>query len=71
MWIYIAGGNMAINTDHVTRFYVEETGSGAALKADVSGKTMMVAYYESKAQAQAALAHLIEKREANAAVVRF
>ena len=71
MWVYISGGNMAINTNHITRFYVEETGSGAALKADVSGKTMMVAYYETKAEAVAALAHLMEKREANAEVVRF
>jgi hypothetical protein len=71
MWIYLTGSNMAINTDHITRFYVEETGSGAALKADVSGKTMMVTYHETKADAVAALAQLMEKREANMPVMRF
>ncbi len=71
MWIYLQGSHMAINTDHVTRFYVEETGSGAALKADVSGKTLLVSYHETKASAVAALAELMEKREANVEVVRF
>jgi hypothetical protein len=71
MWVYINGGGAAYNLDHVTRLFVEETGSGAALKADLAGKTLMVGYYGSKAEAQAALNDILEKREANVPVVRL
>ena len=70
MWIYVNGGTTAYNMDHVTRLFVEETGSGAALKAELAGKTLMVGYYGSKSEAQAALDAIMQKQEANAAVVR-
>ncbi|GAB4463331.1 MAG: hypothetical protein OHK0029_31830 [Armatimonadaceae bacterium] len=71
MWIYLSGGSAAINMDHVTRLYVEETGSGAALKADIDNKTTMVGYFESKQEALDALKNIMEKREAHAPVVRL
>jgi hypothetical protein len=71
MWVYVNGGGAAYNLDHVTRLFVEETGSGAALKAELAGKTLMVGYYGSKSEAQAALNDILEKQEAKAAVIRL
>lgn len=80
MWIYQENTNTALNLDHVARLFVEATGTGAALKADLASggasaapaaKTVMVAYFDSKADAQAALAELMRKREANVAVARL
>ncbi len=81
MWIYQETTNTALNLDHVARLFVEATGTGAALKADLASgggasaspaaKTVMVAYFDSKADAQVALAELMRKREANIAVARL
>lgn len=71
MWVYVSGGSTAFNLDHVNRLYVEETGSGAALKAEMSGKTHMVAYFGSKSEAQAALTDIMAKHGDNQPVVRF
>ena len=71
MWIHAEGGNTAFNTDHVSRLFVEETGSGAALKAEIAGKTLMVGYFGSRAEAQAALNTILEQHEAKVAVVRL
>ena len=71
MWIFIEHENTCINADHVSRLYVETTGSGAALKAELSGKQMMLGYFENKDAARLALADLVAKREAGAAVVRL
>ena len=71
MWIYAGAGSAAYNSEHISRLYVEETGAGAALKADISGKVTMIAYYESKADAQAALADVMERHEAGGRVVRL
>ncbi len=71
MWIYLEHEANCLNCDHITRLYVEVTGSGAALKADLAGKTMMLGYYDSKDAARNALAELIASREAGAAVVRL
>ena len=69
MWIYIAASNTAFNTAHIARLFVEETGAGAALKAELGGKPTMLAYYSSKADAQAALRGILEKQDAHAPVV--
>lgn len=71
MWIYIEKENSCINLDHVSRLYVETTGSGAALKADLSGKTVMVSYSESKEDARKTLSEIITAREAGASVFRL
>lgn len=71
MWIYLEHEANCINSDHVSRVYVESTGSGAALKADLSGKTIMLGYYDSREEARAALTHLISLRESGVAVVRL
>lgn len=71
MWIYVENEGNCINLDHVSRLYVEPTASGAALKADLHGKTIMIGYYESKDAARTALNEVLARREAGAAVVRF
>ncbi len=71
MWIYARAGKNAFNLDHVSRIFVEETGSGAALKAEAAGKTQMIGYFNSKAEAQSALEAIMEKCEAGAAVYRL
>ena len=71
MWIYLEHEANCINSDHVSRLYVESTGSGAALKADLSGKTIMLGYYENRDDARTALKQLIERRESGVAVVRL
>jgi uncharacterized membrane protein len=71
MWIYVRTGNNAFNLDHVSRMFVEETGSGAALKAEVAGKMQMIGYFNSKPEAQVALEAIMEKSEVGAAVFRL
>jgi hypothetical protein len=71
MWIHVSAGNTAFNLDHVTRLFVEETGSGAALKAEIAGKTVMVAYCNSKSEAQTRLAEIMKGHEDKAAVYRM
>ncbi|MBC8143298.1 MAG: hypothetical protein H7Y38_17875 [Armatimonadetes bacterium] len=71
MWIYLEHEANCINSDHVSRMYVESTGSGAALKADLSGKTVMLGYYENRDDARDALKQLIHLRETGVAVVRL
>ena len=71
MWIYVRAGNNAFNLDHVSRMFVEETGSGAALKAEVAGKMQMIGYFTSKAEAQTALESIMEKSEVGASVFRL
>jgi hypothetical protein len=71
MWVYVAASHAAFNLDQVTRLYVEETGTGAALKAEISGKPVMVGYFGSRAEAQAALDTVLEKQEAGSALVRL
>ena len=71
MWVYARVGSTAVNLDHVSRMFVEETGSGAALKAEIAGKMQMIAYFPSKAEAQTALEAMMEKSDAGAAVYRL
>ena len=71
MWVHVRSGNTAFNLDHVTRLFVEETGSGAALKAELGGRTLMIGYFNSKAEAQAALEQIMEKSESGALVFRL
>jgi len=71
MWIHAEGGNTAFNMDHVSRLFVEETGSGAALKAEIAGKTLLVGYYGSRPEAQTALNTILQQHEAQVAVVRL
>jgi len=71
MWIFIEKEHSCINLDHVSRLYVETTGSGAALKADLNGKTMMVSYSETKEAARATLSEILVAREAGQAVFRL
>jgi hypothetical protein len=71
MWIYLENESNCINLSHVSRLYVEVTGTGAALKADLNGKTIMIGYYEHRDLARAALNELIARREAGAEVVRL
>lgn len=71
MWIFVKTGSNAFNLDHVSRMFVEETGSGAALKAEVAGKMQMIGYFSSKAEAQAALEGIMAKNESGAHVFRL
>lgn len=71
MWVYVAGASTAFNLDHAARMFVEDTGTGAALKADLTGKTQMIVYCSSKADAQAALENIMARREAGADVLRL
>lgn len=71
MWVYVRAGSSAFNLDHVSRMFVEETGSGAALKAEVAGKMQMIGYFNSKVEAQAALETIMEKSEIGATVFRL
>ena len=71
MWIYIRSSNTAYNMAHITRLYVEETGSGAALKAEITGKTTMIGYYTSKAEALTKLDDIMERHESGAPVIRL
>jgi hypothetical protein len=71
MWVYVRSGRNAFNLDHVSRLFVEETGSGAALKAELAGKTVMVNYFSSKADAQAALDQIMEQNGAGVAIVQM
>ncbi len=71
MWVHIRSASTAFNLDHVTRLFVEETGSGAALKAEMAGRTIMIGYFNSKAEAQASLEQIMEKNESGAAVIRI
>jgi|GEM_PF-2259461 hypothetical protein len=68
MWVHLAAENSAVNLDHVSRLFVEVTGSGAALKADLNGKTLMLGYFSSKEAALASLADLLAQRERNVPV---
>jgi hypothetical protein len=72
MWIYIERENTGLNLDHVVKLFVEVTGSGAALKAEMSGgKTLMVGYYPDKPSATDALARILGQQESGAALVRL
>lgn len=71
MWVHVRSGNTAFNLDHVTRMFVEETGSGAALKAELAGKTLMIGYFSSKGEAIAALEQIMEQKSSGAAVFRL
>ena len=71
MWVYVRSGRNAFNLDHVSRLYVEETGAGAALKAEFAGKTILVHYFSAKADAQVALDQIMEQNEAGAAIVHM
>jgi len=72
MWIYIERESVGLNLDHVTRLFVEVTGSGAALKAEMAtGKTLMVGYYDDKPAALASLNRIMKEKEAGSALVRI
>lgn len=72
MWIYIERESVGLNLDHVTRLFVEVTGSGAALKAEMAtGKTLMVGYYPDKPSALEGLGRIMKEREAGASLVRI
>ena len=67
MWIHVVKDSTAFNTDHISRFFVEETGSAAALKAEISGKIHMIAYVPSKTLGQDLLRRIVEaKRDGEA-----
>ena len=71
MWLYVALSRSAYNLDRITRLVVEEVGSRAAIKAEIDGKTLMLAFYDSVDEAQVALESLLTRREAGASVVRL
>jgi hypothetical protein len=71
LWIHVAASRTAFHADHISRIFVEETGTGAALKAEIEGKVTMIAYFPSKIDAHAALSTLLEQYEANVRVIRF
>ena len=71
MWIFSKASNSALNINHVARLFIETTGSGAALKAEIFGKPTMVAYYDTKDLAQSALMDILAKREMGIPVVRM
>jgi hypothetical protein len=71
MWIYSKKSNSAFNINHVARLFVEVTGTGAALKADIAGKPQMVSYFDDKDMAQAALLDILAKRELGIPLMRI
>lgn len=71
MWIYSQKSNAAFNIDQVARLFVEVTGAGAALKAEIAGKPQMVAYYDDKETAQLALLEILTKRDTGAPLMRI
>ena len=71
MWIYSQKSNAAFNIDQVARLFVEVTGAGAALKAEIAGKPQMVAYYDDKESAQVALVEILTKRETGTCLMRI
>lgn len=68
VWICTDRGNSAYNLSHITRLYIEETGQGAALKAEIAGKSFMLGYFGSKAEAKGTLQAILEKQEVGGAV---
>jgi len=72
MWIYIERESTGLNLEHVTKLFVEVTGSGAALKAEMdNGRTVMVGYYPDKPSAQQALERIMHQQEQGAALARM
>jgi hypothetical protein len=71
MWIYSKKSNAAYNINHVARLFVEVTGSGAALKAEIAGKPQMLAYFDDKEMAMAALLDILAKREMGIPLMRM
>lgn len=71
MWIYSQKSNAAVNIDQVARLFVEVTGAGAALKAEIAGKPQMVAYYDDKESAQLALLAILTQRDSGASLMRI
>ena len=60
MWIHVEKDSLAFNTAHVSRLFVEQTGSGAALKAEVAGKIHMIAYVTDKESGRLLLREMME-----------
>lgn len=71
MWIYSKKSSSAFNINHVARLFVEVTGTGAALKAEIAGKPQMLAYFDDKDMAQAALLDILAKRELGIPLMRM
>lgn len=71
MWIYSKKASAAYNINHVARLFVEVTGSGAALKAEIAGKPQMMAYFDDKDLAQVALLDILAKRELGIPLMRI
>jgi ABC-type phosphate transport system substrate-binding protein len=71
MWVYVSLSRAAYNLDRITRLIVEEVGSRAAIKAEIDGKTIMLAFYDSPIEAQVALENVLSKQESGASVVRL
>lgn len=71
MWIHVEKDNVAFNSAHVSRLFVEETGSSAALKAEINGRPFMIAYLPNKAAAQEALRSLMEQCDSGVEVARI
>jgi hypothetical protein len=71
MWLYISSSRAAYNLEKITRLLVEEVGSRAAIKAEIDGKTIMLAFFDSPVEAQVSLENVLAKRESGAGVVRL
>jgi hypothetical protein len=71
MWLYISSSRIAYNLEKVTRLLVEEVGSRAAIKAEIDGKIVMLAFFDSAVEAQVALENILTRRESGASVVRL
>lgn len=71
MWIYSKKSSAAYNISHVARLFVEVTGTGAALKAEIAGKPQMLAYFDDKEMAQVALLDILAKRELGIPLMRM
>ena len=71
MWVYVPVSRVTYNLDRITRLIVEEVGSRAAIKAEIDGKTIMLAFYDSAIEAQVALENILTKQESGASVVRL
>ena len=53
MWVYVPVSRVTYNLDRITRLIVEEVGSRAAIKAEIDGKTIMLAEVERNVSQQA------------------
>ncbi|MDX1934947.1 MAG: hypothetical protein SFU56_20305 [Capsulimonadales bacterium] len=71
MWLCTDNGMAAYNLAAISRLFIEQTGTGAALKAEIAGKSLMIAYFSSRQDAQTTLKHILESQEKGQSVLHL